>query len=230
MSTHTLVAANGILRSLGTDDLARLAGDCRWRTVEREREIVGVGVASTDVHFIARGRVRITIYSEAGREVTFRELGPGDSFGQLAAIDGNARSATVTALDATTLASITRDRFFRLIREHPDVGIDVMRDLAALIRDLTSRVVDGTTLTVPVRVRRELIRLAGAGTISGNRATVASAPTHADLASRIGATREAVTRELNKLDRIGLIRRQGRSLTILDLAALDAAAHAGDDE
>jgi CRP-like cAMP-binding protein len=230
MSTHSLLTANGILRSLSVDELARLSSDCRWRTVEREREIVGVGVASTDVHFIARGRVRITIYSEAGREVAFRELAPGDSFGQLAAIDGNARSATVMALDATTLGSITRDRFFRLMREHPDVGLDVMRDLTALIRDLTSRIVDGTTLTVPVRVRRELFRLANEGTVSGNRATVAAAPTHADLANRIGATREAVTRELNRLDRIGLIRREGRSLTILDLAALDTAAHSGGDD
>jgi CRP-like cAMP-binding protein len=225
---HTL-RPTGILRGLDHASLARITASCRWRSVVREGEIIGLGVASTEVHFIASGRVRITIYSAGGREVAFRELGPGDSFGQLAAIDGQARSASVVAVEATILASMSREPFFELMREQPEVALNVMRDLVALVRDLTNRIVDATTLTVPVRVRRELVRLARASAVAGNQATIASAPTHAELANRIGGTREAVTRELNRLSRDKTIRREGRAIAILDFARLEEAAQGDSD-
>ena len=75
-----------------------------------------------------------------------------------------------------------------------DLAALVLRRLAALIRDLTARVVDTTTLTVPERVRAEIVRQARAAGVKGNRATIKGLPTHADLASRLGATREAVSR------------------------------------
>jgi CRP-like cAMP-binding protein len=225
---HTL-RPTGILRGLDHASLARISASCRWRSVDRDGEIIGLGVASTEVHFVASGRVRITIYSAGGREVAFRELGPGESFGQLAAIDGQARSASVLAVEDTNLASMSHELFFELMRGQPEVALNVMRELVALVRDLTNRIVDTTTLTVPVRVRRELLRMARASAVSGSRATILSAPTHAELANRIGGTREAVTRELNRLSRDKTIRREGRSIEVLDLRRLEDAAQGDSD-
>ncbi len=65
----------------------------------RDRQVVSQDSAGNDVHFVVRGRVRVTIFAAGGQEVAFRDLGAGKSFGELSAIDGQARSASVVALE-----------------------------------------------------------------------------------------------------------------------------------
>ncbi len=212
-----------ILKGLAEAERARLAADCRWRDVARGSEVLSAEAESAEVHFIVRGRVRVTFYAPTGREVAFRDLSAGASFGELAAIDGQARSASVVALDDTTVGTLTRDRFWRLLRESPEVSANVLLNLAALVRDLTSRIVDTTVLTVPQRVRAEIVRLAGATATKGKSALIQRAPTHAELASQIGATREAVSRELSRMAGDGHVERRGRDLLVHDVASLRAS-------
>ena len=223
MSDHRSLGHIVVLHDLPAADRERLAADCRWRTVVRGAEVLSAEAGSADVHLVASGRVRVTFYSPSGREVAFRDLGPGASFGELAAIDGQARSASVVALDEATIASISRERFWRLLRESPDVSANVMRSLAALVRDLSARIVDTTTLTVPQRVRAEIVRLARATGHKGKSALILRSPTHAELASQIGATREAVSRELSRMAGDGFIARQGRDLLVHDVSSLQAS-------
>ena len=217
--THSLADIE-VLAGLAADQRAGIVADCRWRSVERGSQILSAQTESTDVFFLTRGRVRVTIYSPSGREVAFRDLGPGASFGELAAIDGQSRSASVVALDECVLATISRERFWRLIEASPAVAAHVMRSLTALVRDLTARVVDTTTRTVPQRVRAEVVRLAREAGVADNSASIGRFPVHADLANHIGATREAVTRELGRLAREGLIERRGGRLLVHDVDAL----------
>jgi CRP/FNR family cyclic AMP-dependent transcriptional regulator len=213
----------GLLQGLGDADRTRLQAECRWRTIARGAEVISAEAGSTEVHFIASGRVRVTFYSPSGREVAFRELGAGTSFGELSAIDGQTRSASVVALDETTIATLSRDRFWRLLRESPEVSANVLRNLAALVRDLSARIVDTTVLTVPQRVRAEIVRLARATGPKGKSALILRSPTHAELASQIGATREAVSRELSRMAGEGLVERRGRDLLVHDVAGLHAS-------
>lgn len=212
-----------VLAGLSATDCVRLAGECHWRTAAKSTEILSYEIFSTDVYFIAAGRARVTFYSQGGREVAFRDLGPGASFGELAAIDGQARSASVIALDEATIATISRDRFWRLLQESPAVSANVLRNLAALVRDLSARIVETTTLTVPQRVRAEIVRLARATGHKCKSALILRSPTHAELASQIGATREAVSRELSRMAGDGLVARQGRDLLVHDVASLEAS-------
>lgn len=209
-----------ILAGLSDADRQRAAKDCRWRTIERGAEVLSVEASSTDVHFIVSGRVRVTFYSPGGREVAFRVLSAGASFGELSAIDGQARSASVVAIDDATIATLSRDRFWRLLRESPEVSANVLRNLAALVRDLSARIVDTTVLTVPQRVRAEIVRLARATAPKGKSALIPRAPTHAELANQIGATREAVSRELSRMAGDGLVERRGRDLLVHDVGHL----------
>ncbi len=212
-----------VLQDLSEIELPRLAKDCRWRRFQREAEILSAEAGSTDVHFIATGRVRVTFYSPGGREVAFRELGPGASFGELSAIDGETRSASVVALDDCTIACISAERFWRLLRDSPEVSANVLRSLAALVRDLTTRIVGETTLTVPQRVRAEIVRLARGTGHKGKSALIQKSPTHAALASQIGATREAVSRELSRMASDGFVERRGRDLVVHDVAGLQSS-------
>lgn len=221
-STNGLRVLSGIavLNDIPADDLARLCRECRWHFVVPGTEIIGAETRTADVFFVVEGCVRVTIYARGGKEVSFRDLDSGASFGELAAIDGAERSASVVAREDTTLASLTRDQFLRLLREQHSVTLHVLSTCVGIIRDLTDRIVSESTLTVRGRVCRELIRLAVKAGVSDNRALLSRFPTHADLASGIGAAREPVTRELGRLTRAGLIAKEGQSLLVVDVDAL----------
>ena len=213
-----------LLAALDRRIVAEIAQACTWQSVSRGRELFGAGVASADVHFVERGVVRVTTFSATGREVSFRDLGPGSTLGTVAAIDGQPRSAAVIAVETATVAILPREKFLTLLGEHPSLAMAVLNDFASLIRELTQRVVATTTATIPVRVRQELLTFARAAGIANNKAVLERLPTHADFATRIGATREAVTRELNKLTKAGLLAKAGKSLVITDVGRLEQLA------
>jgi CRP-like cAMP-binding protein len=172
------------------------------------------------VHFIIAGRVRVNLYSPDGQDVTFRNLGPGDIVGELAALDEAPRSANVIAMEPTGTASLKSDDFALVLRDHPEVAAATLRRLVRLVRALTERVYEFSTLAVRNRIHAELLRLCRGGVMSRNAARIDPAPTHAEIASRISTHREAVTRELAELVRAGLLERDGQALVVRDVARL----------
>jgi len=214
------LAAVEIFRDLDRAGLAAIAHKCAWRTYEAGQQIVAHLDDTHDVCFIVAGRVRVNIYSPDGRDVTFRDIGRGEIFGELAAIDGAPRSANVVALVDTTIASLRAKEFWQVLRDHPTVAAATLRRLVRLVRSLSERVYEFSTLAVRNRIHAELLRLCRDHMITANQATIDSAPTHAEIASRISTHREAVSRELSDLVRAGMIVRQGQALLIKDVARL----------
>ena len=101
----------------------------------------------------------------------------------------------------------------------------LLSQFVSKIRTLTTRVYEFSALAVSNRIQAELLRLANLAPQEGNCARVASAPTHSEIASRISTHREAVTRELNRLARLGLIERKGNALVVKDVRRLTAMVH-----
>ncbi len=205
---------------LADQDIEALNRACGWRRYEADQHIVGHQDPTTDVYFIVSGQVRVIVYSPAGKEVAFRDMGAGMSFGELSAIDGEPRSANVFALTPSLLASMKADAFRKVLRDHPEVAANAMLNLAGLVRRLSDRVVEFSVLAVKNRIHAELLRLARDHGAGANEAVISPAPTHADIASRVSTHREAVTRELNALARDGLFERRGGALVITDVARL----------
>jgi CRP-like cAMP-binding protein len=201
--------------------LDALAQECRWRRVLAGQRVISRDAQDHDVYLIVGGKVRITAFSSAGRQVTYRDIGTGDWFGDLAAIDGGSRSADVDALDDTLLASMTPTLFRRLLHDHPVVCDRTLDRLAALVRDLTERVFEFSTLGVQNRVHAELLRLAREAGVEGNAARIDPAPRHSDIAGKVSSYREQVTRELSTMAKQGLIARSGRALVIPDVERLE---------
>ncbi|WPB58744.1 Crp/Fnr family transcriptional regulator [Xylophilus sp. GOD-11R] len=224
-----------LLEGLSESRLARLAQDCRWHQVAARHPLLlrsADGAAARgepEVFFIVSGRVRVAIYSAAGRQVTFRDHGPGELFGDLAAIDEGPRSADVHALEPSVVASLGRDGFLALLRDEPLVAERMLRRLAALVRELSDRVIDLSTLAVGDRLQAELLRLSREAGVSGNQARLDPAPRHAPLASRISTNREQVTRELASLTRAGLLRKEGAALVVTDVERLAGQVAAARD-
>jgi CRP/FNR family cyclic AMP-dependent transcriptional regulator len=180
---------------------------------------------SNDVYFVSSGEVSVTIYSASGTAVSFRDLGPGTTFGEYAAIDGGPRSASVVAKTECVIASMGADRFRELLQSEPLIGKALIRELVNNLRSLTNRVYEFSTLAVNNRIQAELLRLAKAVPREGKSARIVPPPKHAEIASRISTHREAVTRELNRLSREGLIERQSGVLVIRDVDRLAAMLH-----
>jgi len=216
-----------VFAGLPAETLARIQKRCSWRHYEPGEPIVDYLDASNDVFFITAGEARVSIYSVAGKAVTFTDLGAGDMFGEYAAIDGARRSATIEARTACHVASMSATAFRELLHQEPAIMLALLNQFVSKIRTLTTRVYEFSALAVSNRIQAELLRLANLAPQEGNCARVASAPTHSEIASRISTHREAVSREISRLTDIGLLQREGRNMRVMDasrLAALVAEA------
>lgn len=223
--TSGSLAGIAIFSGLPPDTMVRIQQRCSWRNYEAGEPIVDYLDPSDDVYFITAGEVRVTIYSVSGKAVTFCDLGPGEIFGEYPAIDRAPRSASVEARSRCTVASMPAATFRHLLDVEPALTRALLPHLVAKIRALTTRVYEFSTLAVNNRIQAELLRLASLAPREGREARISPAPTHVEIASRVSTHREAVTRELSRLARLGVIERSGGALLVKDAARLEAMVH-----
>jgi CRP-like cAMP-binding protein len=209
-----------LFRDLSPEDLQALSQRCQWRNYRAHQPIVRCQDDSRNVIFVIRGKVRATWFSRAGREVSFRDLGAGTIFGELSAIDGQPRSADVVALADTLVAAMPASVFWDVLRQYESVAAATLRGLVGLVRLLTDRVIEFSTLPVPHRIQAELGRIARQHAPGRKTAVIFPALTHSEIASRVSTNREAVTRELGELARASLLERRGSTLIVPDVDAL----------
>ncbi|MCL4767311.1 MAG: Crp/Fnr family transcriptional regulator [Hyphomicrobiaceae bacterium] len=220
-----------VFSDLPPEALAEVERRCRWREVPARSDILHSEDQSNDVFFIADGQVRAILYSAAGKAVTFRDLRAGDMFGELAALDGQPRSATIQAVSDCLVAQLSAKAFWELLLSEPALDKAVLMHLVRLVRSLSTRVYEFSTLAVRNRIHAELLRLARETGEAGERGVViAAAPTHAEIASRISTHREAVAREMSRLARLGVIGRRGAGVIVPDVDRLARMVAAATDE
>jgi CRP-like cAMP-binding protein len=189
------------------------------------RTLLEKGSTSAEVFFVLEGRAEVVLYSASGREVCVHTIGPGDMFGEIAILDGGARSASVVAASELRVAAMRAADFLKCIECSPAAGLWLSRALALSVRRLTEKVFELSALNVQARIHCELLRLAQKGEPRNGGIEIRQVPTHAELASRIGTHREAVTREMRALSDMQIIRHGRGSLMIIDLARLQQAAY-----
>ena len=209
-----------LLCDLLQPDLAETARNCRWRSYSSNEQIIDRQSEATDVFFVVEGRARVVNYSISGREITLDDIEAGGHFGELAAIDGQPRSASVMALTDCSLAILPQDKFLALVYENSGIALKVMGGLASIIRNSTERIMDLSTLAANNRVQADLLRQALHNCDGKNTASISPIPVHADIASRVSTTRETVARVMNDLARQGLLERQKNVLIINDVQRL----------
>ena len=104
--TAETLAGIELFQGLKAEQRTNLAARCRARQYDPDDQIVLRLTESKDVFFIVSGKVRVTMYSRSGKEVSFRDLGPGKMFGELSAIDDKPRSVDVMALTDAFILSM----------------------------------------------------------------------------------------------------------------------------
>jgi CRP/FNR family cyclic AMP-dependent transcriptional regulator len=219
-----------IFSGVSTQALERIKRRCSCRRYEPRESIVGHLDTSDEVFFLLTGSARVTVRSVDGKAVDFRELSPGGMFGEYAAIDGRPRSANVEAKTSCLVVSMPADAFRELLEAEPTVAKTLLEHFVREIRELTTRVFEFSTLAVRYRIQAEVLRLAQLSAYQGKTARIVPAPTHAEIASRTSTHREAVTRELNRLAKMGILEQRNRELWITDVDRLAALVqNAGGD-
>ena len=209
-----------IFRSLDHGARTSIARHCHTYRYPAQHDNVCNQDTSDDVYFVISGKVRATIFSHTGKEVAFREIGAGEMFGDLSAIDGRPRCANVITLGESVVLDMGSSAFQDVLHGHSQVAFAVLCGLTELVRHLSERVVEFSTLGVNNRIHAELLRLAKEYPRNGALVVITHPPTHADIANRVSTRREAVTKELSRLSDMGLIERRGKSLVVRDLERL----------
>ncbi|MEX2649983.1 MAG: Crp/Fnr family transcriptional regulator [Alphaproteobacteria bacterium] len=222
--TSTSLAGVRLLQGLGKDALDRLEKQCRWRRYGATEQILDRDDDNRDVLFVVEGGVRVVNFSLSGREVSYANIPQGGFFGELAAIDGQPRSASVVATEKCLLATVPPQAFTSLVREHPDIAMEVMRRLARIIRICDDRIMDLSTLGAVQRVYVELMRMGKPDPAGTMALAIYPLPAHKDIAARASTTRETVARVISQLTQSNIVERRDKALYITDPGRLKELA------
>jgi adenylate cyclase len=210
-----------VFKGLHVQTLRAIADQCKWTRYRRNQYVIRRDGADKDVYFVIAGMVRLTADGWRGRRIILRDIPAGDLFGEHSAIDGHARVSDVQAVQESLLASMPPDAFRALLARHASVRERVLKRMSKSVRELADQVLDLGVKRVPGRIWNELLRLATQAGIQNNTARISHVPTHREIASHIGTSREQVARELSRLTREGLLAREGRALVVRDILALE---------
>jgi CRP-like cAMP-binding protein len=217
-----ILAKHFLFRELSVSVLDQLAQFTSVQSLAPHETLFQKGDRGAGLYGILRGRISIRTESAEGRAVILNVLEQGEIFGEIALIDDGVRSADANAMEATDLLHIHRDHFLPFLRRHPDLCIQMMRLLCALIRRSSGLVEDAAFLDLPARLAKRLLGLAKTHGNASDRAThVRLKITQRELADMIGATREAVNKHLTNWQAAGLIDLQRGQILICNARALE---------
>jgi CRP/FNR family transcriptional regulator, cyclic AMP receptor protein len=206
-----------LLAGIPEEDVRRLLAVARRRTFARGEVVFHADDPADSLHLVVRGRFGARVLTPLGDSVLVDVLGPGQSFGELALLEPDARrSATVEALDAGETRSVYRDDFVSLQRDHPGVKDVLLRLLAEQLRRATERLVEAHYVDAETRVRRRLVELAS--TYEDGVVPL----TQEDIAAMAGTSRATVNRVLREEVNLGAVALARARTTVRDLESLES--------
>ena len=183
-----------MFESIDPDDLKLIESRCQWWSLSAGEQIIDRESDNRDVYIVIEGAVRVVNYSSTGREVAYAVNDAGSYFGELAAIDGKRRSASVVAVTDCLLASFSPGIFLKLLVKHPSVSMLVLQGLTDMVRVSNDRIMDLSTLKAVQRVCVELVRLTNPDASVRDIWMIRPMLSHSDIASLARTPRETVER------------------------------------
>jgi CRP-like cAMP-binding protein len=215
-----LLARVPVLSTLDADDLERIAELAVPRQFEPGQVVFREGDASDTCYIVRSGRARAVREHQGGRTLTLATFGPGDIFGELAMFEDERRSATVEAIEPTSVVAVLGPDMRRLIVEHPGISARLVIALGRRLRETNERLTRQSFQTVQSRVAVVLSQLVAQEQPDGPQQDVLLTATQADLAQLAGSSRESASRFLAVLERAGVISQGRGRLTVHDPQAL----------
>ena len=206
-----------IFEHVGPDEVRQLLQLARRRRFRKGESAIHEGDLADSLHLIDIGYVAVRVATPRGDVATLEMLGPGSHFGDLVMIEGERRSAGVTAVSKVETLELRYADVERFRGEHPDLDRALLVALARQLRRTSASLVEAMYLPAPVRIAR---RLAGLRALYGSDAIPV---TQEDLADLSGATRQTVNQVLTDLRDRGVIAVARGRVTVIDAVGLERA-------
>jgi len=200
-----------LFSDLEEEERKTLSSKAITRHYPRNTIIINEGDSSDSLYFILSGRVKVFLNDDEGKEVILNTQGTGDYFGEMALLDSGPRSASVKTLEDSKMAVISKTDFDEFLFLHREATRKIMRCLVKRLRALTDNVRSLALMDVYGRVARVLLELA---VKEGDHLVVRETLTQQDIANRVGASREMVSRILKELKTGGYIEIHKKHITI----------------
>ena len=201
-----------IFHGLSSDELAALEHSSTSETYSKNTVVIQENEPADALYVIESGRVKVYCSDKNGKEFIMNSLGAGDYFGELALLDDSARSASVRTVEPCKFRIVKKEDFSKVLSDNPGITQQLLGNLAARVRKLTTDVKNLALQDVYGRVANVLMDLSherGDGTLF-----VPEKLTQQDIADRVGASREMVARILKDLTIGEYIRFEGRHIVI----------------
>ncbi len=212
------LARHDLLGHLTPEELDRLLAPARVERFDEGRVLFRKGDPGDSLYVVLAGRISIGTTSEDGKEVVLNVLGRGEVFGEIALLDGKARTANATAMAESHLLVLDRSDFMPFLESHPEVAARLIAVLCERVRWVSESYEDALFMDLPARLAKRLLRLAESyGEPAGATATRIEFPlSQQELAKMAGVSRESVNKLLRAWQAEGLIAHDHSHLTILD--------------
>ena len=222
-----LLAKLPLFAGLGPRELDALAAVARSKSLAAREELFHKGDPGREVYAVVEGTLKVLTTSDEGDDVVFNLLGPGELFGEIAALCDAERSASVIAFSRCELLALERRELLAFLRAHPEASLSLLSVLAERVRRLSQLVEDTLFLNLPVRLAKKLVEYAarhGEATPEGTR--IALRLSQGEWGDLVGATRESVNKQMRAWTDQGLIRMDRGCVVIRRPDALEALAGA----
>jgi CRP-like cAMP-binding protein len=227
MDTAALVAAlakTDLLGAFPGEDLERVVSIAVLDHQPAGSTLFRRGDPSAAVFVVLEGSVRIYVGPQRGVETTLGVVGPLESFGEMALVDGGARAASAQTLEPVTLARIEREAWLALLRDRPELAGVLLRSLGPIVRRHGDHAVECLFLDLEGRVARMLLHIADR---AGRRAEPTRLDlnlTQGELATMVAGSRQSVNQVLRRLEASGHLRRDEDGIEITDRDGLERRA------
>lgn len=205
LSAKAVLSRNYLFRGLGDTALERIANLATRRTYRKGTPIFAQGDQGDALYGVVAGRVRISASGAGGQEVFLNIMEPGDTFGEIAVMDGLPRTAGAAALDDAVLIIVKRTDFLQLLEREPQLTIHLLRLLCERLRWTSELVEESAFLAGPARLAKRLLILASLHGRATGVGQLELRISQAELARFLGVSRQIVNHHLSEWRRHGWV-------------------------
>ena len=217
-----MLQGSPLFRGLAPATLDRIAVLAVQRGYRRGEIVFSAGDTGDVLFGVVSGRIRISTGSPDGREIFLNIMEPGDTFGEIALLDGGTRTATATAMEASELVSLRREPLFGLLEKEPKAALELLRLCGERLRWTSGLLEDAALLDAPARLAKRLLSLSelhGEVVDDGRKVRISQE----ELANFLGASRQAVNEQLQEWKARGWLALGRGTVTVCDAAGLKRA-------